>query len=468
MTNAESNPQGTAGNPKLTMEELVSFAKRRGFVFQASEIYGGVAGIYDYGPYGAELKNNLKAAWWRSMVYANTNVVGLDSAIIQHPRVWEASGHVERFNDPMVDCKHCKHRYRADKLTDLDSANKAELEAALAQTKCPNCGHIEWTEPKDFNLLVETELGAVEGDRTTVYLRGETCQSIYTNFENVVETARQKLPFGIAQIGKAFRNEITPGDFLFRQREFEQMELQMFVHPDQAEEAFAEWKQRRMDWHQQLFGDNHAAKGETQLRFREHGHNERAHYAKAAFDIEYDFPFGFKEVEGIHNRGDWDLSRHSQYSGRDLSYYEEASGTRFIPWVIETSVGLDRLFMEALLSCYAEEEVGGEKRVVLRLPTELAPVKVAILPLSKKPTLSKVSREVFDGISGRYKVEYDETQSIGRRYRRQDEIGTPYCVTIDFDSLDDQAVTVRERDSMAQERIKIAELADYLKDKFAL
>lgn len=440
---------------KLSMEELVSFAKRRGFVYPASEIYGGVAGIYDYGPYGVELKNNLKRSWWAEIVYRNSNIIGLDSAILQHPRVWDASGHTERFNDPMVDCKHCKHRYRADRLVDLDTTNSAELISALKTTKCPNCGHIEWTEPRDFNLLVEASLGSIEGEKNITYLRGETCQGIYTNFVNVADTTRQKIPFGIAQIGKAFRNEITPGDFLFRQREFEQMELQVFVHPDEASDVFEQWKQRRMDWHQKYLNP-------AKLRFREHGPDERAHYAKAAFDIEFEFPFGFKEMEGIHNRGDWDLSRHSEYSGRDLSYFDEASGQRFIPWVIETSIGLDRLFLATMLNAYREEEVKGEKRVILKLPKQLAPVKVAILPLSKKPELSKVAREVFDSVAGDYNIEYDETQSIGRRYRRQDEIGTPLCVTIDFDSLNDQAVTVRERDSMNQDRVPIAKLKDYL------
>lgn len=444
--------------PTLSMEELVSYAKRRGFVFQASEIYGGIAGFYDFGPYGVELKNNLKRAWWESMVYANPNIVGLDSAIIQNPKVWEASGHTERFSDPMIDCKACKKRYRADKMADIDSTDVTELVAALKGVTCPNCGKEDWTEPREFNLLMETSLGAVEGDKSVAYLRGETCQGIYTNFSNVVDTARRKLPFGIAQIGKAFRNEITPGDFLFRQREFEQMELQMFVLPSQAAAIYADWKERRMAWHQRYFT-------KTKLRFREHGANERAHYAKEAWDIEYDYPFGFKEVEGIHNRGDWDLSRHSKFSGKDLAYFDEATGEHVAPWVVETSVGADRLFMEALLDAYDEEEVNGEKRVVMRFHKDLAPIKVAILPLSKKPELSSLAQEVYASLGGSYSLEYDETQSIGRRYRRQDEIGTPYCVTVDFESLDDKAVTVRDRDTMVQERIAISELADYLKQK---
>jgi glycyl-tRNA synthetase len=444
--------------PKITMEELVSYCKRRGFVFQASEIYGGVAGMYDFGPYGVELKNNLKRAWWNETVYKHPNIFGLDSAIIQHPKVWEASGHTERFNDPMVDCRNCKHRYRADKLANVDDVSKEDLVELLSNIKCPNCGEIDWTAPKDFNLLVEAQMGSVEGEKASVYLRGETCQGIYTNYANVRETTRAKIPFGVAQIGKAFRNEITPGDFLFRQREFEQAEMQMFVNPDIADEVFASWKQARIDWHLKYLKKEN-------LRFREHGPKERAHYAKAAWDIDYQFPFGFKEMEGIHNRGDWDLSRHSKYSGRELDYFDEVSGKKYTPWVIETSVGVDRMFLATLIDNYTEEEVNGESRVVMKFKPELAPVKVAILPLSKKPELSKVSRKVFDTVAGEYNVEYDETQSIGKRYRRQDEIGTPYCVTVDFESLDDKAVTVRDRDSMKQERVKIAELKDYLDDK---
>lgn len=442
------------------MEELVSYCKRRGFVFRASEIYGGVAGMYDFGPYGVELKNNLKRLWWKEVVYKNTNVVGLDSAIIQNPKVWEASGHVERFNDPMVDCKACKKRFRADKLADVDSTDVAELTDLIAKLDCPNCGKHDWTDIRQFNLLMKTYLGPVEDDSAVAYLRGETCQGIYTNYDNVRETTRAKLPFGVAQIGKAFRNEITPGDFLFRQREFEQAEMQMFVHPDEASKVFAEWKQARMEWHQSFLSKDN-------LRFREHGENERAHYAKDAWDIEYNFPFGFKEMEGIHNRGDWDLSRHSKYSSKELDYFDDATGKKYIPWVVETSVGMDRLFLATILDAYHEEKVGNETRVVLKLKPEFAPVKVAILPLSKKPELTKVAKDVFASVAGDYNVEYDETQSIGKRYRRQDEIGTPLCVTVDFESLDDEAVTVRDRDTMKQERIKLVELKDYLNDKLA-
>jgi len=440
------------------MEELVSYAKRRGFVFQASEIYGGVSGMYDFGPYGVELKNNLKKLWWNEIVYTNENITGLDSAIIQSPKVWEASGHVERFSDPMVDCKACKKRFRADKLANIDSVDIVELDAKIVNLVCPSCGEQDWTDIRQFNLLMKTFLGPVEDSSATAYLRGETCQGIYTNFDNIRETTRAKLPFGVAQIGKAFRNEITPGDFLFRQREFEQAEMQMFVEPNFAKEVFENWKQRRMEWHESFLQKDN-------LRFREHGVNERAHYAKDAWDIEYNFPFGFKEMEGIHNRGDWDLSRHSKYSGHSLEYYNEETKKHTLPWVVETSVGIDRLFLAALVDAYTEEEVNAETRVVMKFDPKIAPVKVAILPLSKKPQLSDVAHQIFNSIAGKYNVEYDETQSIGKRYRRQDEIGTPYCVTVDFESLDDKAVTVRDRDTMQQERIQIVDLKKYLLTK---
>lgn len=443
--------------PDTTMETIVSLAKRRGFVFQASEIYGGVSGFYDWGPYGVEFKNNIKAAWWNEVVYSSFDVVGLDSAIIQNPKVWEASGHVERFTDPMVDCKKCKNRYRADKLVELDTADLTELKNALKGKKCPNCAG-ELTSPRTFNLMLETHLGAVVDTASVAYLRPETCQGIYTNYQNVRETARLKLPFGVAQIGKAFRNEITPSDFLFRQREFEQMEMQYFVKPNDADKFFEEWKKRRMNWHERYLDSK-------KLRFREHGEGERAHYAKAAWDIEYELPAGFKEIEGIHNRGDWDLTRHSKYSGQDLQYFDEETKEKFTPWVIETSVGLDRLALALMLSAYTEEEVEGEKRVVMKFHPTIAPVKVAVLPLSKNEQLAPLAKEVWQSLAGKWRTEYDETQSIGRRYRRQDEIGTPFCVTIDFESLEDKAVTVRDRDTMKQERIKIAELGEYLAAK---
>lgn len=444
----------------VNMETLVSWAKRRGFIFPASEIYGGISGFYDWGPYGVEFKNNIKAAWWKEVVYSNTDIVGLDSAIIQNPRVWEASGHVERFTDPMVDCKQCKSRHRADKLVGVDTSDINELKKYLKNVKCPNCGG-ELTQPRYFNLLMKTHVGPAEDTASVAYLRGETCQGIYTNFDSVRETTRRKLPFGIAQIGKAFRNEITPGDFIFRQREFEQMEMQYFVHPLQAEVIFEKWKKARMEWHKKYLSG-------TKLRFREHGEGEKAHYAKAAWDVEYDYPFGFKEVEGIHNRGDWDLSRHSQYSGQELAYFDEETKEKFIPWIVETSVGVDRMALALMSDAYHEEEVKGEARVVMKFKPEIAPVKVAVLPLSKNEELIPTAESVLNQLSGRFKTEYDETQSIGRRYRRQDEIGTPLCVTVDFDSLKDKAVTVRDRDTMKQERVKISRLSGYIAEKLAV
>lgn len=446
---------------KLTMEELVSYCKRRGFVFQASEIYGGIGGFWDYGPYGVELINNLKQAWWKAFVYRNPNIYGLDSAIIQNPKLWEASGHVAGFVDPMIDCKACNHRFRADHVADVDTGDLMELSKALVGKACPNCGKIgTFTPPRQFNMMLTTHIGPAEDDTTLTYLRPETAGGIYINYDNVRETTRAKIPFGIAQIGKAFRNEITPRDFIFRVRELEQMEMQYFIHPDEREHEYENWREFTRNF---LLED--VGLGEANISWHEHGEGERAHYAAAAHDIYYNFPHGSKELCGIHDRTDHDLTSHMKVSGKDLSYFDEASGKRYTPNVIESSMGVGRLFIAALTEAYTVEKVGDEERVVLRLKPELAPVKVAVLPLSKKPELNKVAMEVFSSIAGEYNVEYDETQSIGKRYRRQDEIGTPYCVTVDFDSLEDKAVTVRERDSMKQERIKIEELKDYLLEK---
>ncbi len=446
---------------KLTMEELVSYCKRRGFVFQASEIYGGIGGFWDYGPYGVELINNLKQAWWKAFVYRNPNIYGLDSAIIQNPKLWEASGHVAGFVDPMIDCKACNHRFRADHVADVDTGDLMELSKALVGKACPNCGKIgTFTPPRQFNMMLTTHIGPAEDDTTLTYLRPETAGGIYINYDNVRETTRAKIPFGIAQIGKAFRNEITPRDFIFRVRELEQMEMQYFIHPDEREHEYENWREFTRNF---LLED--VGLGEANISWHEHGEGERAHYAAAAHDIYYNFPHGSKELCGIHDRTDHDLTSHMKVSGKDLSYFDEASGKRYTPNVIESSMGVGRLFIAALTEAYTVEKVGDEERVVLRLKPELAPVKVAVLPLSKKPELNKVAMEVFSSIAGEYNVEYDETQSIGKRYRRQDEIGTPYCVTVDFDSLEDKAVTVRERDSMKQERIKIEELKDYLIEK---
>ena len=463
------------------MEKIISLAKRRGFIFPSSEIYGGIGGAYDYGPLGAELKNNLKRAWWKSMVHQNTNIMGLDSAILMNPRVWEASGHVSSFSDPMVDCKDCKKRFRADHLIEDNAKQEEEDGLATPQEiaeitevmqkkgiKCPECKG-ELTEPRQFNLLMKTYLGVVEDAKKPVYLRGETCQGIYVNFLNVKDSMRQKLPFGIAQVGKAFRNEITPGNFTFRTREFEQMEMQFFVDPEEADKWFEDWKEKRMAWYLSL-----GIKKEK-LRFREHNSNELAHYAKKAMDIEYKTPFGWKELEGIHNRGDWDLSRHTEFSGQDLSYFDDQTRKRFIPYIIETSAGADRSALMLLLDAY-EEIKGGrtttteatkEVEVMMRFHPALAPVKVAVLPLSKKPELSKVAKEIHGTLSHKFFIQYDEAGAIGRRYRRNDEVGTPYCVTVDFDSLEDKKVTVRDRDTMKQDRVAIKELSDYFNGRFA-
>ena len=435
------------------MDKIISLCKRRGFIFPGSEIYGGMAGIYDYGPAGVELKNNIKAQWRLEMFRRHQHIFEVDSSILMQRKVWDASGHTSAgFTDPLQECKKCHHRFRADHLAEQDIK------------KCPDCGG-ELTEAKKFNLLVETHLGPVQDESSLTYLRGETTQGIYVNYANVKTSMRASLPFGIGKVGKAFRNEITPGHFTYRLREFEQMEQQYFVHPDDAPKYFKYWKQERMNWYLNL-----GIKKEN-LRFRPHDKDELAHYARAAEDIEYKFPFGWHEIEGVHNRGDWDLSRHSKYSGQDLSEADPKTGKKFYPYVIETSAGADRVALSFLIDAYAEiaggrtttTESKKEIEVVLKFDKRLAPVKVAVLPLSKKPELSKVAYKIYEGLLTDFVCEYDETQSIGKRYRRQDEIGTPYCVTVDFDSLEDKAVTVRDRDTMKQERIGVAELKNYLK-----
>lgn len=452
------------------METLVSLCKRRGFIFISSEIYGGAGSVYDFGPVGVLLKNNVKAAWWKSMVQEREDMEGLDSAILMPEKVWEASGHLASFTDPMVDCRDCKRRYRADTLVE-DQAPAAlealgvveptnEQLAELVKTiKCPNCGG-ELTPPKTFNLLMKTELGSTEDGTTVAYLRGETCQGIYVNFKNVEMNGRRKLPFGIAQIGKAFRNEITPGNFIYRTREFEQMEMQFFVREAEAPEHYETWKATRMTWYHDRLGIR-----PSNLRFRDH--EKLAHYAKAAVDIEYKYPFGWKELAGIHNRSNWDLSRHTEYSGKALDVYDEATKERFIPWIIETSDGADRATLVTLLDAYDEDIVNGETRVVLRFHPNIAPYKVAVLPLSKKPELSGVAKEIAAELRKHFWTDYDESQAIGKRYRRQDEIGTPFCVTVDFDSLEDKAVTIRERDTMVQERVPIDGLAARIAERLA-
>lgn len=443
-------------NDNNLMETIVSLCKRRGFIFQGSEIYGGLAGTYDYGPVGSHLKQNVREAWRHAMTRMHDNIVEVDAAILMERRVWDASGHTSAgFTDPLQECKKCHKRWRADHLVEQ------------GKTNCPDCGG-QLTESKSFNLLVKTHLGPVENDSTMTYLRGETTQGIYVNFASVVETMRMKIPFGIAQIGKAFRNEITPGHFTYRMREFEQMEMQFFVHPSEADKWFEVWKKERMQWYL-----NFGIKKEH-LRFRPHDKDELAHYAKAAEDIEYLFPFGWHEIEGIHNRGDWDLSRHSEFSGQDLSYTNEQTKEKFIPYIIETSAGADRATLAFIIDAYEEikggrtttTEANKEVETVLRFDRRIAPIKVAVLPLSKKEPLASLAKEVAQKLRQHWIIQYDETGSIGRRYRRQDEIGTPYCVTVDFKSLEDKKVTVRDRDTMGQERVAIAELKDYLQSKF--
>ncbi len=447
--------------PDTLFDKVVSLCKRRGFVYPSSEIYGGLASCWDYGPLGVELKNNVKRVWWRAMTQLRDDVVGLDAAILMHPTVWYASGHVEHFTDPLVDCRHCKQRFRLDQIpgTEILEPGEEPSEELLRSLVCPNCGQRALTNPRQFNLMFKTFMGPVEEEAAVVYLRPETCQGIYVNFENVRAAMRLKLPFGIAQIGKAFRNEITPGNFIFRTREFEQMEQQYFCKPEEAGRWFEHWRQERMQYYVKLGVDS------AKLRFRPHGPHELAHYAATAEDIEYAFPFGWKEFEGIHNRTDYDLRRHSQFSGKDLSYFDEATRERYIPYIIETSAGCDRSLFVFLLDAYTEERDGDDLRVVMRFHPHLAPYKVAVLPLSKKPELSAVARDLAVRLRRYMPTDFDETQSIGRRYRRQDEIGTPWCVTVDFETLTDHRVTIRDRDTMQQERVLIQEVPSILQNR---
>ncbi len=435
------------------MDKLVSLAKRRGFVFQSSEIYGGLGSVWDYGPLGVELKKNIKERWWRSMVHEREDIEGLDAAILMHPKVWEASGHVAGFTDPLVDCKQCKNRFRAD-----DPRIKGTPGTPEAQ--CPVCGSRgTLTAPRLFNLMFKTFMGPVEEAAAIVYLRPETAQGIYVNYLNVLQASRQKVPFGIAQVGKAFRNEITPGNFTFRTREFEQMEMQFFVKPGTDQEWFEFWKAQRMQWVQAL-----GIRAEK-LRFHQHGKDELAHYAKDAYDIQYEFPFGWQEFEGIHNRTDFDLSRHQQYSGKKLEYVDTATNERFVPYVIETSAGADRATLVAMVDAYAEEEVAGEKRVVMRFIPALAPLKAAVFPLVNKDGMPELARRIYDDLRRHFNVFHDDGGSIGRRYRRQDEAGTPFGITVDGQSTQDQTVTVRDRDTLLQDRVSADTLVDYLKKK---
>lgn len=458
------------------MEKITSLCKRRGFVFQSSEIYGGFGSCYDFGPQGVELKNNIKKLWWKYMVQDREDIVGLDSAILMSPRVWQASGHLGAgFADLMVECKKCHKRFRADQ---------------VKKGKCPDCAG-ELMPERKFNLMMKTYVGPVEDKASLTYLRAETCQGIYVNFQNILQSQRIKIPFGVGQIGKAFRNEITPGNFIFRTREFEQMEMQYFIKPKTKsqkqktivvkqnelvlaegspkltdyenwsnEEWFVYWANERMSWYQDM-----GIKKEN-LRFYEHKKDELAHYAKRGVDIEYKFPFGWHEIEGIHDRGDWDLSNHARHSGKNLSYFDEKEKKKYIPNIIETSAGVDRASLMFLIDAYHEEKIKNEKRVVLIINKRLAPIKVAILPLARnQEKITSLARQIFNNLKNNFTCQYDDSGSIGRLYRRQDEIGTPYCVTVDFDSLEDKKVTVRERDNMKQERIKIDDLKNNLEEK---
>ena len=435
-------------NQNKLMDKIVSLAKRRGFIFQSSEIYGGINSCYDYGPLGIELKRNIKEAWWRAMVIEREDIEGLDAAILMHPRVWEASGHVENFTDPMVDCRNCKARFRED---DLNPDKPGQ---------CPRCGTKEaLTEARQFNLMFKTFMGPVEEQANVIFMRPETAQGIYVNAFNVMQASRQKVPFGIAQIGKAFRNEITPGNFIFRMREFEQMEMQFFVKPGEDDKWFEYWMEQRMQWQLSL------GLRKSKLRFHEHGPDELAHYAKKAFDIEYEFPFGWNEFEGIHNRTDYDLGRHAEYSGKDLRYFDQDENRKYIPYIIETSVGCDRTLLTCLVDAYDEETVEGETRVVLHLSPKIAPIKAGIFPLVKRDGMPEIGLKLRDELKKQFKVFYDESGAIGRRYRRMDEAGTPFGITIDSQTLEDQTVTIRERDSMQQTRVALDKVADFIAEK---
>ena len=433
---------------EVDMDKIVSLCKRRGIIFQSSEIYGGLGSVWDYGPLGVELKRNVKEAWWRAIVHQRDDVVGLDSAILMHPKVWQASGHIDSFTDPLVECKECHLRWRAEDLLD---------------DRCPNCSG-ELTDPRQFNLMFKTFMGPVEDGASVVYLRPETAQGIFVQFENILNSTRKRLPFGVAQVGKAFRNEITPGNFTFRTREFEQMEMEFFVKPDEDQKWLDYWVQQRFDWYVDL------GIRKENLRLRWHDSEELAHYAKATADVEYLFPMGWSELEGIANRTDFDLRQHAQHSGKPLTYFDNETQEHLMPYVIEPSGGVDRATLAFIVDAYSEEEAptaGGkmEKRVLLKLHKDLAPVNVVVLPLSRHDDLVPLAKEVFNDVRKHFRAQYDDAQSIGRRYRRQDEIGTPLCVTIDFDSLQDHAITIRDRDTMQQVRVNIDRLSDALRDK---
>ncbi len=449
--------------PYADMDKMMSLSKRRGFMFQSSEIYGGLGSTWDYGPLGVELKRNVKEAWWRSVITGRDDMVGLDAAILMHPQTWVASGHVENFSDPLVECKDCNSRFRQDHLLEAAGIDpeSPEAVAALQELKCSNCNG-ELGEPRRFNLMFKTFMGPVEDTANEVFLRPETAQGIFVNFKNVLDSTRKKLPFGIGQIGKSFRNEITPGNFTFRTREFEQMEVEFFVKAGEDDEWLSKWVDARYQWYV-----NYGIRPEN-LRKRPHGSDELAHYAKACIDIEYRFPWGWGELEGIANRGDYDLRQHQETSGQDLTYFDETAegdNRRYLPYVIEPSGGVDRATLAFWLDAYDEEPDGDAVRVVSHIHRDLAPVQVAALPLSRNDKLLPTARRIYDVLRRHFRSQYDDSQAIGRRYRRQDEIGTPYCVTIDFDTIDDDQVTIRDRDTMHQARVPVSELVAILNDK---
>lgn len=454
----------------ISLDKIVALCKRRGFVFPSSEIYDGFTAVYDLGPYGVELANNIKKEWWKAMTQLRDDIVGLDSAIFMSPKIWEASGHVKGFSDPLTECKKCHARLRLDAILEEagifadEKMTEEEINKIFVENKdkikCPTCGASDFTPGKKFNLLVQSNLGNFTSDWTKdpTYLRGETCQGIYVNFKNVLDSTRVKIPFGIAQIGKAFRNEITARQFIFRTREFEQMEMQYFVKPGDDLKYYEEWKEARWQFYLDL--------GIKPENLKWHKHENLVFYAKEAYDIEYKYPFGFKELEGVHARGDYDLTQHSKFSGTDLNYLDPITNERFVPHVVETSAGVGRTLLAILVEAYQEEELDGETRLVLKLAPRLAPVKIAIFPLLKnKPELVAKARGIYDKLKLDWRCEFDDNGNIGKRYRRQDEIGTPYCLTVDFDSLENEEVTVRDRDTMKQERIKISELSKFFRAK---
>ena len=460
-------------NSNIKMNDLVSLCKRRGFIFPSCEIYGGFANTYTFGPYGTELKNNIKNLWWKKFVQSRSDMVGIDGAILLHPRVWEASGHTAGFNDALVDCKKCKARFRADTLIeektgkDVEGLATSELDKILIESdiKCPKCGNKDWTQVRKFNMMFKTHTGTVESDDSTAFLRPETAQAIFVTYNNILDTMRVKIPFGIAQIGKAFRNEITPGNFIFRLIEFEQMEIEYFIREKDWEKIFEEWQEEMWNWCIKTLQLN-----PNKLRIYEHLEEKLSHYSKRTIDIEYEYPFGFKELYGLAYRTDFDLTQHQKYSGKKQEYYDTINNERFIPHTIEPTFGVERSVLALLLDAYTEETAptadGKEAiRKVMKFPKYLAPIKIAVLPLSKKPILIEPAMKIFNMLKSHWITEYDQTQSIGRRYRRQDEIGTLYCVTVDVESLEDRKVTVRDRDTMKQERISVDMLKSYVDER---